>query len=88
MDGGSARRKVPTYTENSRIRTQDLSVGPGEDSSFLRFRGRCDRLWNEAYSYINKSLFPEVFIFWTDEKLLPLYGAVVPCSCEPTLRLD
>jgi hypothetical protein len=50
---GSARRKAVTYTQNntntdihasSGIRNHDPSVQAGEDSSYLRPRGHCDRL--------------------------------------------
>jgi hypothetical protein len=52
LDGGSARRKAATYTQNnthtdihafSGIRTHDPSVRVGEGSSCLRPRGHCDR---------------------------------------------
>jgi hypothetical protein len=58
LDGGSARRKAATYTQNntnieqthtdihalSEIRTHDPSVRASEDSSCPRPRGHCDRL--------------------------------------------
>jgi hypothetical protein len=51
MDGGSARRKAATYTQNntnihasSGIQTHDPSVRAGEDSSCLRPHGHCDRV--------------------------------------------
>jgi hypothetical protein len=50
LDGGSARRKAVTYTQDNTnihasngIGTHALSVGAG-DSSCLRPRGHCDRL--------------------------------------------
>jgi hypothetical protein len=57
FDGGSARRKAATYTQNntnteqthtdihasSGIRTHDPSVRASEDSSCPRPRGQCDR---------------------------------------------
>jgi hypothetical protein len=59
LDGGSDRRKAATYPQDntnteqkqtnihasSGIRTHDLSAGAGEDSSCLRSRGHCDRLF-------------------------------------------
>jgi hypothetical protein len=52
LDGGSACRKAPTYTNTdqtqtyihalNRIRTHDPSVRASEDSSCLRPRGHCD----------------------------------------------
>jgi hypothetical protein len=53
LDGGSARRKASTYTQNntnteihalSGIRTHDPSVRANGDCSCLRPRGHCDRL--------------------------------------------
>jgi hypothetical protein len=57
LNGGSARRKAAIYTQNntnaeythtdihasSGIRTYDPSVRAGEDVSYLRPRGHCDR---------------------------------------------
>jgi hypothetical protein len=56
LDGGSARRKAATYTQNntntnayidihasSGIGTHDTSVRADEDGLCLRPRGRCDR---------------------------------------------
>jgi hypothetical protein len=57
MDGGLARSKAATYTQNNAnteythtdihslngIRTHDPSVRAGEDGSFLRPLGHCDR---------------------------------------------
>jgi hypothetical protein len=57
-NGVSAFGKAATYTQDntnteqtdtnihasSGIRTHDLSVGAGEDSSWLRYRGHCVRL--------------------------------------------
>jgi hypothetical protein len=46
LDGESVRRQVPTYTivyASSGIRTHDVSVRVGEDNSYLRSRGHCDR---------------------------------------------
>jgi hypothetical protein len=54
FDGGSARREAATYTQNTQnkrtdihdfcgIRTHDLSVTAGEESSCLRPRGQRDR---------------------------------------------
>jgi hypothetical protein len=57
MDGGWARRKAATYTQNntntewthidihasSGIRTHEPSAREGEDGSYLRPRAHCDR---------------------------------------------
>jgi hypothetical protein len=57
LDGGSARRKAATYTQNNTnaeethtdnhalrgIRTRDPSVQAGEDSLYLKLGGHCDR---------------------------------------------
>jgi hypothetical protein len=62
LDGGSARRKAATYTQNntntekehtdiyasSVIRTQDSGVRAAEDGSCLRPRGHCDRLDSDS----------------------------------------
>jgi hypothetical protein len=69
LDGGSARRKAPTYTQNntstelthtdidalSGIRTHDPSVRAGEDDSSLRLRGHCDLLNKDNGRQIRKS---------------------------------
>jgi hypothetical protein len=56
LDGGSARHKVSTYTQNNKnassgIRTDDSSVQASEDSSCLRPRGHCDQRENYIYRY-------------------------------------
>jgi hypothetical protein len=58
LDGGSARRKASTYTEQNKhrinaynpdihslsgIRTHDPSIRENEDSPCIRARGHCDR---------------------------------------------
>jgi hypothetical protein len=51
LNGGSARRKTATYTQNKHTdihvsswnRTHDPSVRAGDDGSCLRPRGHCDR---------------------------------------------
>jgi hypothetical protein len=62
LDGGSARRKAATYTQNntstelthtdihalSGIQTQDPRVRASEDSSCLTPRGHCDRRWRRV----------------------------------------
>jgi hypothetical protein len=55
LDGGSARRKAATNTQNksnvhasSGTRTHDPSFRAGEDSSCLRRRGHCDRPITES----------------------------------------
>jgi hypothetical protein len=69
LDGGSARRKVSTYTQNntntelmhtdidalSGIRTHNPSVRAGEDGSCLRLRGHSDRLNKDDGRQIRKS---------------------------------
>jgi hypothetical protein len=64
LDGGSARHKAYTYKQNntnrinahnrdihalSEIRTHDHSVRAGEDSSYLRLRGHCDRFVRQYF---------------------------------------
>jgi hypothetical protein len=72
LDGGSARCKAATYTQNNKhtlkahdtdihafssIRTHDPSVRAREDSSCLRPRGYCDRQEQSQYGLKTLSLW-------------------------------
>jgi hypothetical protein len=66
-----------THTEHtlSGIRTHDLSVGAGEDSSCLRTRGHCDRL-NNLKRNIYYRVVPDAICTYYISQTLCLFSSV------------
>jgi hypothetical protein len=94
LDGGSARRKAATYTQNNTntdihalngIQTYDPSVRAGADGSLLRQRGHCD--WLSDYQLLKITLAPEVIEVNTQEfPCIPIHSkcrAAEVCYCFP-----